>query len=59
MDRSVRQSLYPVRRGVHGPGVSVFGSPVRDMLTAFEKHTICIKTSRRVYTRRRVYTNVC
>ena len=45
MDRSARQSLDPVRRGVHGPGVSVFGSPVRDMLTAFEKHTICIKTS--------------
>ena len=27
MDRSVRQSMDPVRRGVHGPGVSVFGSP--------------------------------
>ena len=27
MDRSVRQSVDPVRRGVHGPGVSVFGSP--------------------------------
>ena len=28
MDRSVRQSMDPVRGGVHGPGVSVFGSPV-------------------------------
>ena len=28
MDRSVRQSVDPVRRGVHGPGVSVFGSPI-------------------------------
>ena len=27
MDRSVRQSVDPVRRGVHGPGVSVFGPP--------------------------------
>ena len=27
MNRSVRQSVDPVRRGVHGPGVSVFGSP--------------------------------
>ena len=25
MDRSERQSVDPVRRGVHGPGVSVFG----------------------------------
>ena len=30
MDRSVRQSVDPVRRGVHGPGVSVFGSPSSD-----------------------------
>ena len=30
MDRSVRQSVDPFRRGVHGPGVSVFGSP-RDL----------------------------
>ena len=29
MDRSVRQSMDPVRRGVHGPGVSVFGSPLK------------------------------
>ena len=29
MDRSVRQSVDPVRRGVHGPGVSIFGSPVK------------------------------
>ena len=28
MDLSVRQSVDPVHRGVHGPGVSVFGSPV-------------------------------
>ena len=28
MDRSVRQSVDPVRKGVHGPGVSVFGSPI-------------------------------
>ena len=28
MDRSVRQSVDPVRRRVHGPGVSVFGSPM-------------------------------
>ena len=28
MVRSVRQSMDPVRRGVHGPGVSVFGSPL-------------------------------
>ena len=32
MDRSVRQSVDSVRRGVHGPGVSVFESP----------HAICI-----------------
>ena len=30
MDRSVRQSVDPVRRGIHGPGVSVFGSPFLD-----------------------------
>ena len=28
MDRSVRQSMDPVRGEVHGPGVSVFGSPL-------------------------------
>ena len=28
MDRSVRQSMDPVRRGVHGPGVSVSGHPL-------------------------------
>ena len=27
MDRSVRQSVDPVRMGVYGPGDSVFGSP--------------------------------
>ena len=35
MDWSVRQSVDPVRRGVHRPGVSVSRSPVnicRDML---------------------------
>ena len=26
MDRSVRQCVDPVRRGVHGPGVSDFGT---------------------------------
>ena len=30
MDRSVRQSVDPVRRGLHGPGVSVFGSPYKN-----------------------------
>ena len=34
MDRSVRQSMDPVRRGVRGPGVSVFGSP-RQMWSEF------------------------
>ena len=28
MDWSVRQSMDPVCRGVHGPGVSVFRSPL-------------------------------
>ena len=32
MVRSVGQSMDPVRRGVHGPGVSVFGSPRQNKL---------------------------
>ena len=27
VDRSIQWSVVQVRRGVHGPGVSVFGSP--------------------------------
>ena len=30
VDRSVRQPVDPVRRVVHGPGVSVFGLPIQD-----------------------------
>ena len=35
MDRSVKQSMDPVRRGVHGPGVSVFGSPLQHSIIIF------------------------
>ena len=40
MDRSVRQSVDPVRRGVHGPGVSVFASPFKTsgIFTVYSVH---------------------
>ena len=43
MDRSVRQSMDPVRRGVHGPGVSVFGSPLE-----FDEEVMRLNLSRAV-----------
>ena len=33
VEGSIRQSMDPVRGGVHGPGVSVFGSPVAECLS--------------------------
>ena len=35
------QSMDPVRRGVHGPGVSIFGSPVHQHVHKSTWH-VCI-----------------
>ena len=39
----VRQSMDPVRRRVHGPGVSVFGSPVQKWLIVFKNLLIMLE----------------
>ena len=41
MDRSVSQSVDPVLRGVHGPGVSVFGTPL-DLCSQFSTETCSV-----------------
>ena len=47
MDRSVRQSVDPVRGGVHGPGVSVFGSPAISHLNSEKLIARCKKNENR------------
>ena len=48
MDQSVDHSVDLVYRGVHGPGISVFGSPVHVVVVMVILHNLCLLMTRKL-----------